>query len=605
MKNILKNKWVILALVLFVGIIIGKFMGSNSSNEIQSDKQIDEIATSEIWTCSMHPQVQKDGPGQCPLCGMDLIPLDASLQVSTTLPDEVPMSESAMKLAEIQTSIVIREKPVKEIRLLGKVKADERLMYSQTIHFPGRVEKLYVNFTGEKVRKGQKLATIYSAELVTAQKELFEVLKDEESNPVLVEASRNKLRQWKFTDEQIKEIEKSGVVQTEINILSNYDGYIIMRMVSEGDHVKEGQILFQITDLSKVWVLFEAYENDLPWIKLGDELKIDLMSVPGKTYSGKITFIDPFINPKTRVAYVRVELNNSNGMLKPDMFANGVINSILPIKHESILVPKSAVLWTGKRAVVYIKLPNREHNSFIYREVILGEDAGDFYIIKQGLEEGEEIATNGVFKIDASAQLAGKKSMMNPTGGKSSTGGHAGMDMGGDDMKGMDMPDKNNTVKIDKSKISSKFKTQLGDVVSSYIRLKNKLANDDSNIKADVKNIQNSLKAVDMSLVLGDAHNVWMKALNLLNKDLLLLSKSVNIDEQRSIFLTISASLSDVLKQLGVEMKGDESLYLMLCPMANDNKGGYWLSTKKKVKNPYFGNKMSSCGEVKQKLTKQ
>lgn len=414
MENILKNKWIVIVLVLILGIVIGKFMGGGDSpNNTEGTAHEHSEAKAEIWTCSMHPQIQQDGPGQCPLCGMDLIPLDNSMDNEEALPDEVPMSDAAMKLAEIQTYIVKLEKPEKEIRLLGKVKADERLMYSQTAHFPGRIEKLFINFTGEKVYKGQKLASIYSAELVTAQKELFEVLKDKSTNPALVEASRNKLKQWKFTDEQIAAIEKSGEVKKEVDILSNYSGYVMMRMVAEGDYVKEGQILFDITDLSKVWVLFEAYENDLPWIKTGDELAIDLKSVPGKTYNGKVTFIDPFINPKNRVAYVRVELPNTKGLLKPDMFANGIITSKLPINEDVILVPKSAVLWTGKRGVVYVKIPEREHNSFIYREVILGEDAGDFYVIKKGLEEGEEIATNGVFKIDAAAQLAGKKSMMN------------------------------------------------------------------------------------------------------------------------------------------------------------------------------------------------
>lgn len=435
MKNILKNKWVVLILVLIIGIVIGKFIGGGgtSSNEENETHQHDETAEAQTWTCSMHPQIRQDGPGSCPLCGMDLIPLDNSMQSEESLPDEVPMSASAMKLAEIQTYVVKKGKPQKEIRLLGKVKADERLMFSQTVHFSGRIEKLFINFTGEKVRKGQKLATVYSTELITAQKELFEVLKDKATSPALVEAARTKIKQWKFTDEQIASIEKSGEVQTEIDILSDYNGYVMMRMVTDGDHVKEGQVLFEITDLSKVWVLFEAYENDLPWIKLGDDLEIELKSIPGKTYNGKVTFIDPFINPKTRVAYVRVELPNANGKLKPDMFANGIINSKLPIKDDVVLVPKSAVLWTGKRAIVYVKLPNREHNSFIYREIILGEDAGDFYIVKKGLEEGERIASNGVFKIDAAAQLAGKKSMMNPEGSVVSTGhDHGGMDMKGE-----------------------------------------------------------------------------------------------------------------------------------------------------------------------------
>jgi len=176
----------------------------------------------------------------------------------------------------------------------------------------------------------------------------------------------------------------------------------------------------------------------------------------------------------------------------------------------------------------------------------LGEDVGEFYVVKNGLEEGEEIAINGVFRIDASAQLSSKKSMMNPEGGAGSTGGMAGMDMGGDDdKKDMDMSkmDMKKEVVIDKSKIPMDFKQQLGTVVSSYLLLKDKLTKDNASIKTEVEAIQKALKKVDMTLLLGDAHNVWMKSLNAMNKDLKKLSKAVNIGEQRTIFLTISKSL--------------------------------------------------------------
>lgn len=598
MKKVLNNKWIIIIVVLGIGILIGRsFQPKQTENQKEESAHQHDESDGQLWTCSMHPQIQKDEPGQCPLCGMDLVPLENSINVEDALIDEVPMSESAMKLAEIQTYVVEKSVPQKETYLLGKVKADERLMYSQTVHFPGRVENLFINFTGEKVRKGQKLATIYSSELVTAQKELFEVLNDNSLSPALVDAARNKLKQWKFTDKQIAELETSGEVQLNVDILSDYTGFVMMRHVSEGDHFVEGQVLFEITDLSKVWVLFEAYENDLPWIKLGNNIEINLISIPGKTFNGKVTFIDPFINAKTRVAYVRVELSNSNGQLKPDMFANGLIKSKLKINEGVVLVPKSSVLWTGKRAVVYVKLPNRDHNSFIYREVILGEDAGDFYNITKGLEEGEEIASNGVFKIDASAQLAGKKSMMNPTGGKSQTGGHAGMDMGDGEVK-EDKMDMNNEVMIDKSKVPSEFKLQLGEVVEKYLHLKNKLVEDNSNNLNQVKAIQKSLNNVDMSLVLGDAHNSWMKANTNMNKYLNSLSKSVNIDEQRNIFLSLSNSLADISQLLGVEMRDNKSLYLEFCSMADDKKGGYWLSTEKEISNPYFGSDMLGCGEL-------
>ncbi len=592
MKNLLKNIWFVLAIGLIAGIFIGNFVGGDKAPENAEEHFHDASNEDQIWTCSMHPQIQKDGPGQCPLCGMDLIPLENSGGREDMLPDEVPMSASAMKLAEIQTYVVKMEKPEKEIRLLGKVKADERLNYSQTAQFPGRIEKLYVNFTGEKVYKGQKLATIYSPELVSAQKELFEVLKDDSPHIPLLEAARSKLKQWKFSDKQIAELEKSKAIQTEVDILSDYDGYVVMRMVSEGDHFKEGQSLFEITDLSKVWVLFDAYESDLPRLKVGDNVEFEVKSNPGKIFNAKATFIDPFINPKTRVAQVRVEVDNKKGLLKPDMYVNGIVTSKVNTDKEALLVPKSAVLWTGKRAVVYVKMPNREHNSFIYREIILGQNVGDSYIVLEGLEAGEEIATNGVFKIDASAQLAGKKSMMNPTGTKGSTGhNHGGK--AGDDSK-MDMT---RSLNIDKAKIPAAFKQQLGAVVAAYLPLKEKLANDNSDIQPDALQMEKMLTKVDMSLVLEDAHNSWMTTLTSLNKDLKRLSTTVNIDEQRNVFLTISKALSDAAMTFGIE-HDEQPLYLEFCPMANDDKGGYWLSGEKEIKNPYFGEKMLRCGVV-------
>ncbi len=576
MKKILNNKWFLLVVVLLVGFAIGKL--TSGKKEVETHQHLEE--NQQIWTCSMHPQIKKDKPGKCPLCQMDLIPLD-NLSDENTLPNEIQMSASAMKLAEIQTSIVQKQKPEKELRLLGKVKADERLLYSQTVHLPGRIERLYINFTGEKIYKGQKLASIYSPEFISAQKELFEVSKS--ANIYLLEAARNKLKQWKFSDKQIANLEKRGAIQNQVIIRSDYNGYVTKRHISEGDHVKEGQVLFEITDLRKVWVLFEAYENDLAWVKLKDNIKINFKALAGKTFEGKVSFIDPFIDPKTRVAYVRVELPNKKGLLKPNMFANGLLTSKSTLKEEVILIPKSAVLWTGKRAVVYVKLPNRTHNSFMYREVILGDELGGFYIIKNGLEEGEEVATHGVFKIDASAQLAGKKSMMNPTGGKVATGHKHGGDKKG--------------IKIDKSTISVVFKKQLGDVITSYFVLKNKLANDNSAIQSDVKNIEKMLKKVDMNLVMNDAHFFWMSTLVSLQKDLKLLGEEKNINAQRKHFISISNSLLNLSQQVGVEL--NETLYVDFCPMANDNKGAYWLSTQKAIKNPYFGKSMLGCGEVK------
>lgn len=410
-KNIIKGGG-----ILLTGILLGWLIfGGNKSTEkkLNDPHEGHNHAKETIWTCSMHPQIRQNKPGDCPICGMDLIALDETSS-SNVDPNAITFSEASMKMAEIQTTVVTKQNPEKEIRLFGKVQPDERNIYSQTVHISGRIEKLYLNFTGEKVSKGQKIASVYSPQLITAQKELFEMLNSPNVNPKLLQAARNKLKLWKFTDKQISDLEAKGEIQTVIDILSDHSGYVFKRNVALGDHVMEGQSLFHIVDLSNVWVMMEAYETDLAWIKVGNEVNLEFEAFPGDFQTAKIDYIDPFINPATRVALIRVSINNSKGNLKPEMFANAIINAKLPVEEPSIIIPKSAVLWTGKRSIVYVKVKNTEEPAFILREVTLGISTGDSYVIEKGLKKGEVIVVNGVFKVDAAAQLAGKKSMMNP-----------------------------------------------------------------------------------------------------------------------------------------------------------------------------------------------
>jgi Cu(I)/Ag(I) efflux system membrane fusion protein len=374
---------------------------------------------------------------------MELIPL-AKSDTSSIDPDAIHLSKEAAELANVLTSKVTKQKSVKEVRLYGKVQADERLFQSQTAYVPGRIERLYINFTGESVVKGQVLAEIYSPELINAQQELLETVKTKQLQPELYEASKEKLRQLKLTDEQIAEIENSGVVQNNYEVVSNTAGTVTDRKVNTGDHVSQGTVLLEIADLSKVWVMFDAYESDLQFLHKGEKLSFTLQALPGIDFTGNIIFIDPVIDPVTRVAKVRVETGNQSGKLKPEMFATGIVSSTLAEYRDNVVIPKSAVLWTGKRSVVYVKQPGSDEPVFKIREVELGPMLGESYVIINGLSEGDEVVTNGTFSVDAAAQLEGKPSMMNPGGGKTAT--MPGMIMPGDSkpgndttMKGMDM----------------------------------------------------------------------------------------------------------------------------------------------------------------------
>jgi Cu(I)/Ag(I) efflux system membrane fusion protein len=275
------------------------------------------------------------------------------------------------------------------------------------------VEELFVNFTGETVHKGQELARLYAPELVTAQEELLQAARVRELQPSLYAAAREKLRNWKLTGAQIDAITAANATSGTISILADVSGVVVEKRADLGDYLKRGEALYEVADLSKLWVQFDLYESDLAAMHIGDTVRYTVRSVPGKTFNGRITFIDPVVDPATRVARARVEVAGDVGTLKPGMFAIGTVQAKQG-HGTALVVPRTAVLWTGPRSVVYVK---EGEGRFRMREVVLGAAMGDDIIITSGLEAGEEIVVNGTFSVDAAAQLNGVPSMMSPQGG--------------------------------------------------------------------------------------------------------------------------------------------------------------------------------------------
>jgi Cu(I)/Ag(I) efflux system membrane fusion protein len=411
MKKIFSNQVIRGGLFVAIGLFIGWAVFHSPEKAEEKHNHATEETKSEIWTCSMHPQIRMDKPGKCPICAMDLIPLVQS-GTSGMDPAAVHLTKESAELANVLTTIVSTQNPVKELRLFGKIQADERLLQNQVTYISGRIEKLMVNFTGEMVRKGQPLALIYSPELVTAQQELLEAAKTKSTQPEIYEAAKEKLRQWKLTDNQISEIEKSAKVQANMEVESTASGIVTARRVNNGDYVSQGSVLYEVSDLSRIWVLFDAYESDLPFLKKGDKVDFTIQALPGLAYSGTIMFIDPVIDPVNRVAKVRLEMSNPGAKLKPEMFVTGIVKSNLDEYKDKLVIPRSAVLWTGKRSIVYVKQPGDEP-VFKIREIELGPQLGNSYVVSNGLADGEEIVTEGAFSVDAAAQLEGKPSMMN------------------------------------------------------------------------------------------------------------------------------------------------------------------------------------------------
>jgi membrane fusion protein, copper/silver efflux system len=581
MKKVVKNKYIRFSLILTAGIFFGWLL-FHPSGKIE-EKQGSPVQASKevIWTCAMHPQIRMHEPGKCPICGMDLIPLNQNN--SSVDPATIHLTKEAAQLANVLTSTVKKQKPIKEVRLYGKVQADERLLQSQVSYLPGRIEELFVNYTGESIKKGQRLAVIYSADLVTAQQELLETAKTKSSQPVLYEAAKDKLRQWKLTDSQIAGIESSGIAKSDFEIYANTTGIITARRVNNGDYISPGTILFDVADLSHIWVMFDAYESDLPFLAKGDHITYTVQAIPGENFSGSISFIDPVIDPVSRVAKVRVEVSNQDGKLKPEMFVTGLVSAYLEGFNHKLVIPGTAVLWTGKRSVVYVKQTATDEPVFKMREIEIGPMLGNSYVVMRGLNEGEEIVTQGAFSVDAAAQLEGKPSMMNPSGGVKVSS-----------MPGMDMS------KAERSS-DNVFKQQLTAVYKEYLKMKDAfVASDMKRVSDAAKNVKISLMAVDMNLLKGDDHMKWKKDSAELEKNLDRIITSQDMSTQRESFATFNSVFHDVVKTFG--LSGITTFY-QYCPMANNNKGAYWFSDKKEIANPYFGAKMMNCGETKDSLS--
>ncbi len=596
--------------LILIGLSLGWLLFGGAPDQPQSlDEHIEQVHTDQegnvIYTCSMHPSIRENEPGNCPICGMELIPVTQD-DTGEESPYELTMSEAATKLADVQTTRVIKEVAVSTSRLPGKIMVDERRLKTLPAHVPGRIEELYINFTGEYINKGDRVASIYSPQLVSAQKELLEVAKDKERNPSLYNAARNKLLNWEITEEQINQIESSKKVMNEIDIVSKVDGYVINKMIEIGSHVQQGSTMFKLADLSKVWIMFDAYESDVASINVGDEVLFTVEALPGKNFTAKITFVDPVLNPQSRTVSVRAEANNSDLALKPNMLAQGDIKSDVRDSGEQILVPKSAVLWTGERSVVYVKKPNTAQPTFEFREVVLGQRVGDQYIVKSGVSEGEEVVTNGTFKIDSAAQLAGKASMMNKTpDGRPVRTGHEGHTMDGSgssqSKSQMDMSSKasSDSHSMDAPKA---FISQISKVVDDYIYLKNNLVGDkEAQVSSQAQSMQTSLNSVDMSLLSQEGHMIWMSQLDSIKTALNQLIEAQDISQQREGF----ESLSNIMLQVAKTYPIKGIYFQQFCPMANDGKGAYWLSEKETIQNPYFGSQMISCGETIERIENQ
>lgn len=562
---------------LLVGLVVGYLIFGRGDEHEHSAKENASAAADVTYTCSMHPQIRQKEPGTCPICEMDLTPLNANASNDPTV---LEMTEDAIRLADIQTTTVgMGQRAGKKLTLSGKIQPDERAAATQVAHIPGRIEQLYITFTGERISKGQAIAKLYSPPLVTAQQELLEAIRFKGKSSEIAEAARTKLRYWKVSDAFIEKVEETGKIQREITIYADRGGVVMNRKVAVGDYVEEGSALFELSNLNQLWAMFEAYEGDLAYVRLGNTVQFTTPSVPARNFSGRITFIDPVIDPASRTASLRAEVQNPGGVLKPEMFIQGEVNASAASK-TALEVPKTAVLWTGKRSVVYLKKTDVKIPTFEYREVELGESTGNTYLVLKGLQTGDEVVTNGAFVIDAAAQLNNQQSMMNRLVAKEET-------------TVMEMPDF-------RAQVSPTFRQELDDLAKTYLRVKDDLVK--TNAKAS------STHAIDLAKQLEKMQNpnlpaepadFWKTQHEALRQHVARIKASTDVEAQRVQFDFVSQLLIHTFKVFG---SGKEALYVQHCPMAFNNRGADWLSSEEKILNPYFGDEMLNCGFVKENV---
>ncbi len=396
--------------ILLVGATI--FVVARRSSEMPSGHTVsDSIKTaSDYYTCPMHPSVHSDHPGACPICGMTLVKKssepDTSMHMSMDM-GSVTVSPARQVLADVATTPARRGTLDREIRAVGTIMAAEPNVRRITARFPGRLDHLYLTYTGQSVKKGDPVADVYSPEAISAQEEYLLALgSDTQDGGSLLGKSREKLLRWGFTDAQISALARSGKVRDVVTIYSPISGIVVDKQIDPQQYAAAGQDLYEVADLSSVWLTADLYEYEISDLKLGETVEASTEAYPGKIFRGKITFISPTVDPATRTVRVRAEIPNPTGELKTEMYVNVLVRIRMP---ETVVVPASAIISTGTHRMVWVQ---KEEGVFEPRHVVVGATGGDSVQILEGLDAGEIVATSGGYLLDSESQLQAPSSGM-------------------------------------------------------------------------------------------------------------------------------------------------------------------------------------------------
>jgi Cu(I)/Ag(I) efflux system membrane fusion protein len=620
------------ALIVLVGI--AQRVGWLRATEVAANAV--SAAAGTIFTCPMHPQIRQPAPGRCPICGMELVP--AASGAADLNEFSVKIEPAQRRLANIQTAKAEVGTLETTLRTVGAIAIDESRQATIAAYIDGRLERLFADYTGVAIAKGDHLAIIYSPQLYAAQVEYVEArraLNVSGGLPVVRQAqeslalnTRQRLREYGMTDDQITELESTGKAQSRLTIYAPQGGTVVEKMAIEGNYVKAGDPIYRIAELSTVWLMLKLFPEDAANIRFGQRVEAVVKSLPGKTLVGRVAFVDPTVDAKTRTVGVRVELLNEGGRLRPGDYAEarvtipigpqgkvfdadlagkwispmhpqivrpepgkcpicgmdlvptskyGFSDEPLP-QPESLHVPRSAVLLAGGNSVIYVETSPGE---FEIRPVTIGPILQDKIVILEGLKAGETVATAGNFLIDSQMQLAGKPSLIDPT------------------------------------RALAKSKVQTGPLVFEQITV-TPIGGDAGGqleaLYAAYFDVQQAL-AADRKPPAGPTQALYQAALSLgadaslpaesakLARDIAAKSEHLHhmeLTAARRDFKPISHAVVTLATQ--VRSEGAQSSFThFYCPMVKDG-GGDWLQPGGELLNPYFGSEMLRCGEKVQEL---
>jgi len=516
---------------------------------------------------------------------MDLIPL-VSGQGAELEPNQVTMSDRARGLARLRTSEVRRlSASGATLRMLGRVDYDETTLQTVTAWIGGRIDRLNVRVTGERVRRGQVLASLYSPEvyaahqdLMTAKAQLSRLRAGSEiarsSAEAALASARERLRLLGVPEAEIQRMEDHVRPTRNVAIRSPFAGTILERLASEGAYVQTGTPLYRVADLTRLWVQLDAYESDLPNLAVGQVVELDVEALPGQTFEGRVAFIDPVVDPRRRTARVRVEVSNPERQLRPGMFVEAVIRGgEATDAAQPLVIPASAALFTGRRSVVYVQVRGAAQPTYEARVVRLAPQVGDLFPVVAGLSEGERVVSHGAFALDADLQIRGGESMM--MGGDDTTSGPYDL--------ALEVPDT--------------WDRALRPVVDAYLRMQERLAEDDlATAREHARALVTAADAVDLSEP-REAVDAWQPIASHLRMHGSRAADAGSIEDARGQFEHLGSQIAILLRTFGNPT--DAPLRLAHCPMAFDNRGAEWVQAGEQIDNAYFGAAMRTCGSIR------